>query len=213
MARPAAVVKVGGSLGARPRTLRRLMSTLAALARRHALVVVPGGGPFADQVRRADRRFALGDSPAHWMAILAMDQYAYLLASLPKGAVIARGPASVAAGRLNVLAPSAWLARRDPLPHSWQVTSDSIAAWVARELGARMLVLVKDVDGAFDRDPKGRAGSRLQRRVARERLGGVVDSHFSRVLGRTPCWIVNGARPSRLAALITAGRAHGTEVT
>ena len=94
MARPEAVVKVGGSLGARPRTLRRLMSTLAVLARRHPLVVVPGGGPFADQVRRADRRFGLGDSPAHWMAILAMDQYAHLLASLPNGAVIARGSPS-----------------------------------------------------------------------------------------------------------------------
>ena len=80
------VVKVGGSLSARPPALRRLMETLARLARRETLVIVPGGGPFADEVRRADRRFSLGESPAHWMAILAMDQYAYLLATLADAA-------------------------------------------------------------------------------------------------------------------------------
>src|SRR5215510_3527159 len=86
IARPDWVIKVGGSLGARPATLRRLMETLATAARRHWLVVVPGGGSFADEVRRTDRRVRLGDSAAHWMAILAMDQYAYLLARLAPGA-------------------------------------------------------------------------------------------------------------------------------
>jgi aspartokinase-like uncharacterized kinase len=42
-----------------------------------------------------------------------------------------------------VLAPSRWLRDADPLPHSWDVTSDSIAAWIAGEIGARELVLVK----------------------------------------------------------------------
>ena len=42
-----------------------------------------------------------------------------------------------------VLAPYRWLREADPLPHSWTVTSDSIAAWVAGQVGARRLVLVK----------------------------------------------------------------------
>jgi hypothetical protein len=42
-----------------------------------------------------------------------------------------------------VLAPSSWLRRADPLPHSWNVSSDSIAAWVARAVGARDLWLIK----------------------------------------------------------------------
>jgi aspartokinase-like uncharacterized kinase len=42
-----------------------------------------------------------------------------------------------------VLAPYAWLRREDPVPHSWDVTSDSIAAWVAGAIGAERLVLVK----------------------------------------------------------------------
>ena len=36
--------------------------------------------------------------------------------------------------------------QRDPLPSSWDVTSDSIAAWIAAELGIELLVL-KSVDG------------------------------------------------------------------
>ena len=141
------MIKVGGSLAARPTGLRRLMETLAAAARRHWLVVVPGGGSFADEVRRVDRRVRLGDSAAHWMAILAMDQYGYLLARLAPGATLVRGRRELTPGRLNVLAPSAWLLRADPLPHSWDVTSDSIAAWIARALRVRRLMLVKHVDG------------------------------------------------------------------
>ena len=52
-------------------------------------------------------------------------------------------PPSSIKRRLPVLAPSRWLRDADPLPHSWDVTSDSIAAWVAGEVGARRLVLVK----------------------------------------------------------------------
>ena len=207
------VLKVGGSLSRRPRALRRLMSVLAKLARARTLVVVPGGGGFAEEVRRADRRFALRDSPAHWMAILAMDQYAHVLARLAGDAVVLRGREAIAAGRLNVLALSAWLGRADPLPHSWQVTSDSIAAWVARQLRAKMLVLVKDVDGLFDRNPKQGRGARLRGRIVLEGLDGVVDPHFARVLDSAmPCWIVNGTRPERVAELIETGRTYGTEV-
>ena len=76
-----------------------------------------------------------------------MDQYGYLLARLAPGAALVRTRRELAPGRLNVLAPSAWLLRADPLPHSWDVTSDSIAAWFARALRARRLMLVKHVDG------------------------------------------------------------------
>ncbi len=209
MATPEAVLKVGGSLSRRPAALHRLMRALAGLARTRVLVVVPGGGEFADEVRRADRRFALGDSAAHWMAILAMDQYAYLLAGLAARAAVVRERREVRAGRLNVLAPSSWLRRADPLPHSWAVTSDSIGAWVARAMGAKRLVLVKDVNGFL---MPGRPSRPLQR-VARRRLRGVVDAYFARTLpARMPCWIVNGRYPARLVRLLETGTTYGTEV-
>jgi aspartokinase-like uncharacterized kinase len=209
VATPDAVLKVGGSLGRRPAALRRLMRALAGLARTRLLLVVPGGGEFADQVRRADRRLALGNAAAHWMAILAMDQYAYVLARLAGRAAVVRGRREVRAGRLNVLAPSSWLLREDPLPRSWEVTSDSIGAWVARAVGARRLVLVKDVDGFL---APGRP-RRLVPRVGRRRLRGVVDRHLARTLpARMPCWIVNGRHPPRLVRLLETGTTYGTEV-
>ena len=212
MIRPDAVLKIGGSLSRRPAALRRLMAALGAAAERHVLAVVPGGGPFADAVRRADRRLRLDDSASHWMAILAMDQYAYVLASLAPRARLVREPAAVARGRLNVLQVADWLRDADALPHSWAVTSDSIAAWIARRLRAKMLVLVKDVDGQFDRDPA-RGGTRLRARIARRRVRGVVDAYLPRALGpRLPCWIVNGLHPGRAVTLVETGAAYGTRV-
>src|SRR5690606_31775884 len=74
-----AVIKVGGSLAGDP-ALPRLLETLAELAAAgQRRVVVPGGGPFADAVRAACAAHDPGPSAAHWMAILAMDQYAHLL--------------------------------------------------------------------------------------------------------------------------------------
>ena len=81
------------------------------------------------------------------MAILGMDQYAHVLASRLTGGVVVSSRDEIAAvcarGGVPVIAPSRWLSAADPLPHSWDVTSDSIAAWLTGVLCARRLVLVK----------------------------------------------------------------------
>lgn len=140
------VLKLGGSLLRDAEALEALAARLGALAGR-SLLVVPGGGPFADAVREAQGRLGFGSDAAHWMAVLAMDQHAHLLQERVPGAVIVEWPddvrGAIALGRLPVLAPYRWLRRADPLPHSWAATSDSIAAWVAGALGARRLVLAK----------------------------------------------------------------------
>jgi aspartokinase-like uncharacterized kinase len=146
-ARVEAVVKISGSLLRDPEQLHRVLVAVADAWREHALLVVPGGGPFADTVRATDRRLRIADDAAHWMAILAMDQYAHLLHSRLPGSTLVFTPAealtALGAKALPVLAPYRWLYDADPLPHSWDVTSDSIAAWIAGTLGAARLVLVK----------------------------------------------------------------------
>jgi probable H4MPT-linked C1 transfer pathway protein len=164
------VIKVGGGLltvanqraglKAGPcEILDRVLQAIVDVTRSRRVIVVPGGGLFADAVREVDERLrrnpveagrhnpGLGDDAAHWMAILGMDQYAHLLAArMPSGVVISgpeQIPAAHDAGRIPILAPSRWLAGSDPLPHSWEVTSDSIAAWVAGVLHASQLLLVK----------------------------------------------------------------------
>jgi probable H4MPT-linked C1 transfer pathway protein len=159
------VVKIGGGLLAQTECFGAVLSAVADAARERRVLVVPGGGPFADAVRAVDSRLRLSDDTAHWMAVLAMDQYAHLIAArLAGGALVANSRdmrMALDAGRVPVLAPSQWLREADPLPHSWDVTSDSIAAWVAGAVGARRLVLVK---------PSGAAGADL------------IDPYFSRAL-------------------------------
>jgi aspartokinase-like uncharacterized kinase len=159
------VVKLGGGLLAHAERFETALKSIENVARTQPLLIVPGGGPFADAVRHADERFRPGDSAAHWMAVLAMDQHAHLIAARLSGGVIVRSApeavAAINAGSIPVLAPYRWLRDADPLPHSWDVTSDSIAAWVAGALGARRLVLVK---------PPGASGD------------GAVDPYFARVL-------------------------------
>ena len=159
------VVKLGGGLLAHAAHFDAALAAIGAAADTRRLLIVPGGGPFAEAVREIDRRLGLSDDSAHWMAVLAMDQYAHLVAArMAGGVIVAERPeigAALDAGRVPVLAPYRWLRDADPLPHSWAVTSDSIAAWVAGQVGASDLVLVK---------PPHADGNEL------------VDSYFSRAL-------------------------------
>jgi len=148
------VIKVGGGLLGIPGALREVCATIGVLGRQQAVVVVPGGGPLADLVRELDRTVGLSDDASHWMAMLAMDQYAHLLAERIEGAALVEEPGGIAAtlraGRVAVLAPSRWLRAADPLPHSWDATSDSVAAFVAGALDAKRLVLVKPAEVGDD---------------------------------------------------------------
>lgn len=146
-----AVVKVGGGLLRRSGAFERVTGGLGAFGAGRPLLVVPGGGPFADAVREQCGHLQMDADTAHWMAILGMDQYAHALASrIRRAALVERErdiPVALAAGRIPVLAPYHWLRAADPLPHSWDVTSDSIAAWLAGALGAARLILLKPVAG------------------------------------------------------------------
>jgi aspartokinase-like uncharacterized kinase len=182
-----AVVKIGGGLlrvggSLRPGALDIITAALADAAHRRRLVVVPGGGPFADAVRTADAALSLDAGAAHWMAVLAMDQMAHLLAARVAGAVLVHDAstarAALDAGELPVLAPYRWLRAADPLPHCWAVTSDSIAAWLAGALGARRLILVKPVAGE---------------------LATLVDEYFPRALPTAVHVSVVAATPDRSA--------------
>jgi 5-(aminomethyl)-3-furanmethanol phosphate kinase len=205
------VVKVGGGLGAD--ALPALCNTLGELGERHRLIVVPGGAGFADAVRDADRRFELRAATSHRMAILGMEQFGWLLSELIPGAARCAGLARVSAGRATVLLPAAL--PLDPLPASWDVTSDSIAAWVAGEVGADRLVLVKEVDGVFAEWPaRGRPLARLTVAELAALRPGAVDEYLPTVLERArfETWVIGGRDPARVAELLERGTTVGTRI-
>lgn len=212
-----ALIKIGGSLYNQPE-LRTSAVTWAGLATRQRLLFLPGGGPFADQVRLADTRLQLTSDATHWMAVLAMDQYAYLLVDLMPGAKLVYDLKSAdqvcAAHQAAILAPSALLRQLDPLPHNWNITSDSIAAWLAQYTGVPLLVLLKSIEGVYQRDSHGKATT-LLRQVTRPALAAlnVVDSCFTKTLSpATTCWIIDGRHPERLAELLRENHTWGTQI-
>jgi aspartokinase-like uncharacterized kinase len=205
------VVKVGGGLGAD--ALPALCTTLGELGERHPLLVVPGGAGFADAVREADRRFGLRATTSHRMAILGMEQFGWLLSELIPGAERRADLAPVRAGRTTLLLPAGL--PLDELPSSWQVTSDSIAAWVAVRVGAGRLVLIKEVDGLFaDRPGRGVPIAQLTvAELAALRPGG-VDEYLPTVLERASfeTWVISGRDLERLGELLDRGTTAGTRI-
>ena len=167
----------------------------------------------ADAVRDACEQQEPGESAAHWMAILAMDQLAHLLAGLAPAARLTTDAREIATvvgqGRLAILAPFTWLRAEDPLPHGWHVTSDSLAAWLAERLQARRLVLLKSVEGVVDENGVLLAETDARAAVKAE----IVDGYFAQVLPRDlACWIVDGRKPERVAALLNKERTRGTRL-
>ena len=209
------VVKVGGGLGrdGGDDALRALCTVLGELAERHPLLVVPGGAGFADAVRDHDRRFGLRATTSHRMAILGMEQFGWLLSDLIPGAERRTDVGAFADGRATVLLPAEL--PLDGLPTSWEVTSDSIAAWVAARAGAERLVLVKDVDGLFAEWPaRGRPLARLTvAELAALRPEG-VDAYLPTALERASfdTWVIGGRVPERVVELFERGTSLGTRI-
>ena len=142
-----AVVKLGGSLASSP-SLRAWLDVFTS-AGGGRMVIVPGGGPFADAVRAAQRQQGFDDTSAHHMALLAMEQYGRMLIGM-QPALVAAGTGSaigsaLARGEVPVWMPSAMVLACADIPAGWNVTSDSLAAWLAAELHAEVLVLIKSV--------------------------------------------------------------------
>lgn len=218
-----AVIKVGGSLLAEPDGLKALCRTLDATSRRWRIALVPGGGPFADEVRLQDRRFNLSAQTAHEMAILAMDQFGLLLCHLLDNSAAVRTlkevVRSVRVGKLPVILPSSILLKPNPLNASWDVTSDTIAAYLGERLRARRLILITDVDGLFTEDPKTNPQARLLSTVRLDELSQFptrtcVDSALPSQLRRytLDTWIVSGLHPERVFGLLRGERTVSTRI-
>ncbi len=163
------------------------------------ILIVPGGSLFADVVRKVKA----SQEASHWMAILGMEQYGYYLAD---------GSDAELVDDLNppdgtcILLPYNLMKKKDELPHSWGVTSDTIAAWVALHLKARF-IKATDVDGVYIN------GMHEQEIHASVLMGKetCVDAELPNFLvkNKMNCEVVNGNCPGRLINALR-GHAPGT---
>jgi len=218
-----AVLKVGGSLADDIASLTRLCQELSALAKAYRIAIVPGGGEFADTIRKFDKTYGLSNTVAHKMAILAMDQYGFLLSDITPKSYVSHSLKEVsnsAKGMLPILLPSKLMFREDPLEHSWDVTSDTIAAYIACLLDAEKLVLVTDVDGIFSKDPKKTLDAKLVEELSAEELLAwnrrtSVDKVLPKILlqANLDCYVVNGGYPERIKLILEDKKTVCTHIT
>ncbi len=137
------VIKLGGSLY-HSRQLSTCLQNILGYADTRAVVLVAGGGPFADMVRQAQQDHAVSDKTAHQMALNAMRQFALLLIDLLPGAhIFSRSDQSRPANGLSIWLPDDSQLMAADLPQNWQVTADSLALWLAQQLNASQLMLIK----------------------------------------------------------------------
>ncbi|CDY74339.1 delta 1-pyrroline-5-carboxylate synthetase [Caballeronia glathei] len=162
------VVKIGGSLSHDP-ALREWLTQLWEVGGGR-VVIVPGGGDFADTVRQYQREWRFNDVAAHNMCLLAMAQYAILMQGVLPELVLASNEQRIRRalrdGRVAVWVPTE-LMRVTPDPMTnWDTTSDSLAAWLSATLNAERLMVVKSC--AVD------AGTPLEALAS----NGVIDPRF-----------------------------------
>ena len=187
------IVKVGGSLY---NQIPDLIPVIKASKR--PLFLIPGGGPFAELVRRLQ----VDNDTAHWMAVSAMEQYGLFIASFG----ISTTDFIITPLTTTVFLPYRNLRLTDPLPHTWDVTSDAIAAWVAHALHLDSLLL-KSVDGIF-------INGIFQVQVTRPVETDVIDPFFIPfvVQNSVRATIINGTQPERVEKYLKGDLVPHTDI-
>lgn len=197
------VVKIGGGLLRNEGLdgLRRACGEVIGLAAERPVLVVPGGGPFADAVRALDAQVGLEDGVAHRLALQAMDQLGVLLAPLlPEHELLTE---LLAPRSIGLLAAAPAFGGRPEIPESWAVTSDSLAVLAAGAIGAAEATLLKPAAGV----PAPAAQLTADELQALQKGGGgrAVDAYLPEAVRRTGV-VVTIRSPG-------AGRTSGTRIT
>jgi aspartokinase-like uncharacterized kinase len=187
------VIKIGGSLfDMAGDIIRDIISSGSPV------IVVPGGGPFIGLAAGC----GIGDDESHWMAIAGMEQYGWYLSSFGIPVV----DCLAVHHNQTVLLPYRILREEDPLPHTWDVSSDTIAAWIAWRL-RQNLVLLKSVDGIYTE------GSMVPCVKAPVPSREVDPCLIPFVLGHgVPTCLINGRKRERLPAFLRGERVPGTVI-
>ena len=212
-----AVFKIGGKILENSNNIRSTFSQLTQLYEEKILqkiIIIPGGGSFANFVRKIDEELELGADLAHWMAIYSMNCNGQtLIKNYPDLETINELKAFQNAKQMFcVFLPYNFLRKDDILPHNWDVTSDSIALYVANKLKLNHCFLIKNIDGIFNIEKELiKSVSTFEYNELKEsnQLGKInknfeilkkskpIDSYLLKLIEKykTPCYILDG-RPS-----------------
>lgn len=198
------VVKIGGSL------FPNYAIDLAKKLENTSSCIVLGGGEFANLIRKYDDEQHFSEETNHWTAIDCMDIISKLVNDKVDTARLAYTIEEVNQiadeGFTPIFIVSRFLRDEDPFECSWDVTSDSIAAYVAHLLNANLLI-VTNVNGIYTQEPK-EPGSTFISKIDATKLLTFQESSVDVMLPSlllkfgTNCYVVNGKYPERVLSLI-----------
>ena len=198
------VVKIGGSLF--PDNAIKLANKLKNT---NSLIIL-GGGEFANLIRKYDSNLSFSSEVTHYTAIDCMDIIAKLVNDKVESARLVYSideAQKVSDKNLTpIFAVSDFLKKEDPFECSWDVTSDSIAAYVSHILNANLLI-VTNVNGIYTREPS-EEGSKFISKIDAKKLLTFEESSIDVMLPSlliefgTNCYVVNGMYPERVLSLI-----------
>ena len=203
---PPLVIKIGGSVlatggaheesGAARETSSAAHGVLDLVMRsKRSVIIVPGGGIYADAVRAEQRREAYDDRTAHRLATLAMHRTAADLQTLAPElvpvAAVEEAKRALTASKKCIWLPWPMIENQPGIVEDWSMTSDALAAWLAGKIGAADVVLIKSCDV-----PSGQTLDDLTR-------AGIIDAQFPQVVARSQLrWHVLSAHNTLLLASI-----------
>ena len=198
------VVKIGGSL------FPDYAIKLANMLEGTDSLIILGGGEFANLIRKYDSQIHFSDDINHWTAIDCMDITAKLVNDKVDSARLVYSIEEIEEmsnkGFTPIFIVSEFLKAEDPFECSWDVTSDSIAAYVSHLLNANLLI-VTDVNGIYTQEPK-EPGSTFISKIDATTLLTFQESSIDVMLPSlllkfgTNCDVVNGKFPERVLSLI-----------
>jgi len=214
----AAVVKFGGSLLADVNTAKQVAATFGSLPDDQRILVFPGGGPTDNVIEMLARKAGLTGATINPACMRALDQTGILLAALHPALsaveTFAEARAALRAGQIPVLLPGRLILALDVFTRDDIITSDSLGAYFAFLVGAERYVVLTDVDGVFESVQS----QRLIRQISTAKLTSMGATSVDRCLGPLldavgmAAWVLNGARPERLAELLGGGEPLGTRI-
>ena len=207
------IIKLGGSLQEKGREIIRFLSDYAE-TKNHTFIIIPGGGHFVKRIKELSEQEVISDDAAHWMAVLGMHQYGFYLADGSGIAIVESEEELSNVVHIGLFLPYTLLKEDDSLPHTWNVTSDTIAAFVANKVGETSFIKLTDVDGLMD--DKGLLVRQIHAKaMIKNARTGCVDAELPLFLmqNEMSCTIVNGNFTERIIAVIAGKETDCTKIS
>ena len=209
-----AIFEIGGKILENSNNIKSTFSQLTQLYEEKILqkiIVIPGGGSLANFVRSLDEALQIGDDLAHWIAIYSMNYNGIMLnRKFPDLEIIEKLKTFQDAKQMFcIFLPYSFLREDDTLPHNWDVTSDSIALYIANKLKLSHCFLIKNIDGIFNINKeliKSIPTFKYNELKSSNQIDNIleedsnikkskpIDSHLLKLIEKykTPCYILNG---------------------